>query len=251
MTTGFVWFQEPGYNTYYTGKLMDGHGIDTYDKPFIKGFNSSDFLLDPYPYSYYNSTYQRNHEIPKNYAGQHATEITTAKSLELLHTALENMNDRPFLLGISPIAPHSNIEPAKGDDSDLTMMAAPIPLPRHRHLFKNMKLSRTPNFNTANCTGVSRMADLINQNQTIINYQGHFYRQRLRALQGIDDLAGLSLHDDFDGMPMPITTSAVVSREHVALEFWGSAVLKNQYAKIGKFSIIHAMNARRHVGNPT
>lgn len=37
-----VWLQEAGYNTYYTGKMMNGHSITTYDSPRINGWNGSD-----------------------------------------------------------------------------------------------------------------------------------------------------------------------------------------------------------------
>ena len=47
--------QEQGYNTYYTGKPWNGHTVDNYNTPTVKGFNGSDFLLDPYTYQYYNA----------------------------------------------------------------------------------------------------------------------------------------------------------------------------------------------------
>lgn len=37
-----VWLQGQGYNTYYTGKLMNGHSTSDYDAPFAAGFNGSD-----------------------------------------------------------------------------------------------------------------------------------------------------------------------------------------------------------------
>jgi len=45
--------QALGYNTYYTGKLFNHHTVDNYHSPYVKGFNGSDFLLDPYTYEYY------------------------------------------------------------------------------------------------------------------------------------------------------------------------------------------------------
>lgn len=42
-----VYLQELGYNSYYTGKLFNSHTVDNYDDPPVKGFNASDFLLDP------------------------------------------------------------------------------------------------------------------------------------------------------------------------------------------------------------
>lgn len=42
-----VWLQEAGYDTYYTGKLMNGHSITTWNKPLPAGWNGTDckFLL--------------------------------------------------------------------------------------------------------------------------------------------------------------------------------------------------------------
>ncbi|KAB8079676.1 alkaline-phosphatase-like protein [Aspergillus leporis] len=181
-----VWFQNAGYNTYYTGKLMNAHSLSTYNKPFPQGFNGSDFLLDPHTYSYYNSTYQRNREPPKNYAGHYTTDVITEKALGFLNDALES--DRPFFVAVSPVAPHSNIDPGTLGGSSPTIMTEPIPAPRHRHLFQDVKLPRTPNFNPVNRTGVSWVSNLALQNQTVIDYEDHFYRQRLRALQGVDEL---------------------------------------------------------------
>ncbi|KAL4893623.1 alkaline-phosphatase-like protein [Aspergillus ambiguus] len=180
-----IWMQNAGYNTYYTGKLMNAHSVETYNTPFVKGFNGSDFLLDPYTYSYYNSSYQRNHEPPKSYAGNYTTDVITQKGLGFLNDALES--DRPFFLTVAPIAPHSNIDPASAS-SDHTVMTEPIPAPRHRHLFKDVKIPRTANFNPLNRTGVSSIRDLPLQNKTVVDYEDHFYRQRLRALQSVDEM---------------------------------------------------------------
>lgn len=39
-----VWMQAAGYNTYYVGKLMNSFSPKNYNKPYVKGFNGSDFL---------------------------------------------------------------------------------------------------------------------------------------------------------------------------------------------------------------
>lgn len=141
-----VWMQNAGYNTYYTGKLMNSHSVDSYNHPFVKGFNGSDFLLDPYTYSYYNSTYQRNHEPPKSYQGRYTTDVTNEKALGFLNDALKS--DRPFFLTAAPIAPHGNIDPSSL--AGTTKMTDPVPEPKYRHLFQDVKLPRTPNFNPVN-----------------------------------------------------------------------------------------------------
>lgn len=44
-----VWLSEAGYNTYYTGKLMNGHSTTTWNKPLPAGWNGTDckFIDDP------------------------------------------------------------------------------------------------------------------------------------------------------------------------------------------------------------
>lgn len=37
-----IWLQNAGYKTYYTGKLMNQHGIRTYNNPYVKGWDHSD-----------------------------------------------------------------------------------------------------------------------------------------------------------------------------------------------------------------
>ncbi|KAL4738200.1 alkaline-phosphatase-like protein [Aspergillus similis] len=179
-----LWLQDAGYNTYYVGKLFNAHSVTTYNNPFVKGFNSSDFLLDPFTYSYWNSSYQRNHETPKSYAGQYTTDVTEEKALGFLDDALED-KERPFFLTVAPIAPHFEQEPSHASD---TPPQAPIPAPRHAHLFPDARVPRVPSFNPLNQTGPSWIKDLKHQNQSVVEYEDFFYRQRLRALQGVDEM---------------------------------------------------------------
>ncbi|KAJ5902580.1 hypothetical protein N7495_003108 [Penicillium taxi] len=180
-----VWLQEAGYDTYYTGKLFNSHSIYNYDSPYPNGFNGSDFLVEPFTYSYLNSTYQRNREAPVSYEGQHTTDVITKKAHGFLDDALEG--ERPFFVTVSPVAPHSNIDP-HGLGAGPVVMTEPVPLKRHEHLFEDVKVPRTESFNPDEPSGVSWVRDLPQQNQTVVDYNDNFYRSRLRALQGVDEL---------------------------------------------------------------
>ncbi|KAJ5211454.1 uncharacterized protein N7498_003100 [Penicillium cinerascens] len=180
-----VWLQEAGYDTYYTGKLFNAHTIDNYHRPHVNGFNGSDFLLDPYTYTYLNATYQRNHDPPMSYEGQHTIDVITEKALGFLDDALQG--ERPFFVTVAPVAPHSNVDPNAMETGRITM-GAPVPLERHQHLFEDVKVPRTEHFNPDEPSGVSWIRDLPQQNQSVIDYNDHFYRSRLRALQGVDEL---------------------------------------------------------------
>ncbi|KAI9654214.1 MAG: hypothetical protein M1821_006742 [Bathelium mastoideum] len=184
-----VWLQNAGYNTYYTGKLFNSHTIENYDKPFPAGFTGSDFLLDPYTYQYYNSTFQRNRDVPIRHQGSYSTDILAEKAYGFLDDAVSAQN--PFFLTIAPVAPHSNVKFSGHDQpiqDQIVGFDTPLPAQRHAHLFPDVKIPRTDHFNPEKYSGVSWIRDLPRQNESNVAYNDHFYRQRLRALQAVDEL---------------------------------------------------------------
>lgn len=142
-----VWLQQAGYDTYYVGKLFNAHTVDNYNSPYVAGFNGSDFLLDPFTYSYLNSTYQRNRDTPVSYEGHYSVDVTANKSIGFLEDALAGQ--RPFFLVAAPIGPHSNVNPNLGTETihGSLRMTAPIPADRHKDLFEGVKVPRTKHFN--------------------------------------------------------------------------------------------------------
>ncbi|KXJ88871.1 alkaline-phosphatase-like protein [Microdochium bolleyi] len=186
-----VWLQQSGYNTYYTGKLFNAHTVDNYNDPFVPGWTGSDFLLDPYTYSYLNATYQRNRDPPVSYEGQYTIDVLAEKAYGFLDDAVAS--DKPFFLVAAPIAPHSNVDPnalvGKPDIIDIIRaFSAPIPAKRHEHLFEDAKVPRTDNFNPDEPLGAGWIKTLPKQSQQNIDFNDHFYRQRLRSLQSVDEL---------------------------------------------------------------
>ncbi|KAK8096984.1 Arylsulphatase [Apiospora kogelbergensis] len=191
-----IWLQDAGYNTYYTGKLFNAHSVNNYGSPHAAGWTSSDFLLDPFTYWYMNSTYQRNTDAPVSYEGRHSVEVLTEKALGLLGEAIKSSEEegrRPFFLGVAPVAPHANIWSPKykdGGHADLrdVEFTPPVPMERHKDLFAGVKVPRTSNFNPEQASGASWIKTLPRQTPENVDYNDHFYRQRLRALQGVDEL---------------------------------------------------------------
>ncbi|EKD11969.1 arylsulfatase [Drepanopeziza brunnea f. sp. 'multigermtubi' MB_m1] len=183
-----VWLQKAGYNTYYTGKLFNVHTVDNYDSPYAAGFTESDFLLDPYTYNYLNSTFQHTGETPRSYEGQYSTDVLAQKAYSLLDHAVQA--EEPFFLTLAPIAPHANIEMNGSalDDGHTLKFGSPVSAERHKHLFKDVKVPRTESFNPDNPSGANWLLGLKQQNKSNVDYNDHFYRQRLRALQAVDEL---------------------------------------------------------------
>lgn len=186
-----VWLQAAGYNTYYTGKLFNAHTVFNYDSPHAAGWTGSDFLLDPYTYRYLNATFQRNHDKPVSYEGKYATDVMAEKALGFLNEAIEdvNSNGKPFFLTVAPTAPHSDVDgDRKMREGDFTSQAPPVPAERHKHLFPDVIVPRTPNFNPDDPSGAYWIAKLPKQNQKNIEYNDEWYRKRLRTLQAVDEM---------------------------------------------------------------
>jgi arylsulfatase A-like enzyme len=308
-----VWLQKAGYATYYTGKMFNSHTIDNYNSPHLAGWTSNNFLLDPGTYSYLNPIFQKDFEEPVHHRGKHTTTLIQNHAADLIDLAVKS--EKPFFVAIAPIAPHSNIDT---NDGGPPVMTDPIPLEKHAHLFASAQIPRTSNFNPAESSGVSWIAQLPRLNDSSVEKLDEFYRKRIRALQGVDELveqvvfqlektgvlddtyiiftsdngyhlgqhrlppgkecgfeedirvpfvirgpgvskgttdraitshidvapsifeiAGIPTRDDFDGLPMPFATKSLDNlrtepREHVAVEYWGTAIAEGEVGGFGK-----------------
>ncbi|CAM1509412.1 Fc.00g031510.m01.CDS01 [Cosmosporella sp. VM-42] len=178
-----VWLREAGYETYYTGKLFNAHTDKNYDSPYPAGWTSTNYLLDPGTYSYLNPIYQRNQDPPVYHHGEHTIDIIAENARELLGQAIDSGN--PFFVGIAPVAPHSNIDVNR---PGIPLMTTPIPLERHKHFFEGVKVPRTENFNPDLPSSVGWINKLSKLNDSSVAYVDNFYRARLQALQGVDEI---------------------------------------------------------------
>lgn len=115
---------------------------------------------------------------------EHTSDLITAKAQRLLATALAA--NKPFFLGVAPVAPHSDI--SADHHAGIPTMTEPVPAARHRHLFPDVRVPRTANFNPEAPSGASWVRRLPRHNASAVEYLDHYYRQRLRALQAVDEL---------------------------------------------------------------
>jgi len=167
--------------------------VTNYHSPYVRGWNGSDFLLDPYTYSYLNSTFQRNQDPPRSYEGQHSVDVLAEKAYGFLDDAAKG--SRPFFIGLAPVAPHSDVTPKILDGGPppdriekYVGFSPPIPAKRHEHLFKDVRVPRTPHFNPDSPSGANWVRTLQKQTDENVEFNDHFYRQRLQTLQSVDEL---------------------------------------------------------------
>ncbi|TEA12122.1 Arylsulfatase [Colletotrichum sidae] len=268
-----VFLQDAGYNTYYTGKLFNAHTVDNYDSPHAAGWTGSDFLLDPYTYSYFNATFQRNKDAPVSHEGEYSTGVLAGKALGFLDDAVAE--DKPFFLGIAPIAPHSNVpsntvDEGVPDGKRAGFATPPIPAARHAHLFPDVVVPRTENFNPDKESGANWAVDELVESvvlkleeygileDTYIFYTTdngfHIGQHRLQPVpEGktveivtvhqdlVPTILGLAsgpLRTDLDGLAIPLTKpdfedAARTRHDHVTVEYCGIAASEGAWGFFG------------------
>ncbi|XWX01409.1 hypothetical protein V2A60_009437 [Cordyceps javanica] len=174
-----VWLQQAGYNTYYTGKLMNSHGVENYSQPLPAGWNRSDYLLDPRTYNYFSSNMSLDGQEPRSMEGTYSTDHIRDRAVEFLGNGIDA--GKPFFLGVAPIGPHQEYTPNGFD--------WPLPAARHRGLFEGLKVPRTPNFNPASAGGGAHyLASAPELEPDQLEYLDMNYQRRIEALQSVDEL---------------------------------------------------------------
>ncbi|KAH7102219.1 putative arylsulfatase [Auriculariales sp. MPI-PUGE-AT-0066] len=179
-----VFLSAAGYSNFYVGKWMNGMDSLTYGltktMQYMKGWTSSDILLAPNVYWYYDALMRRDKGSNKSYKGQYSTDVIRDKGLAYIDEA--HATGKPFFVGIAPIGPHEHV-PALGDAEKIPESAE-----RHKDLFPNATVPRTDNFNPSVASGGGWVLGLDRQSEDNVAFNDRFYRRRLQALQAVDEL---------------------------------------------------------------
>jgi arylsulfatase A-like enzyme len=163
--------QTAGYHTALIGKYLNGYPSSqgAYIPP---GWDEWAVLSGGM--QYYNYTLNENGTlVPYGTARKdYLTDVLTNKTVNFL----DRMSAAtPFFLLVAPYTPHDPAAPAY----------------RHRGLFADAKVPRSPAFNEADVSDKpTYVATLPRLSKTQIEGIDELYRQRLRALQAVDELIG-------------------------------------------------------------
>ncbi|GAA5836637.1 hypothetical protein JCM9279_000451 [Rhodotorula babjevae] len=182
--------RDAGYDVRYTGKLMNGHGVSTFSGELeADGFVDHAFLLDPHTYDYDNPAFSRTNGTAEYRPGEYSTDLVAEKALVFLDDAAQTP-DKPFFLGVAPIAPHSHISStSQSVDGFPLLFDLPRPAARHAHLFKDATLNYSrASFNPDVPSGASWVRHLDKLDSENVKYIEDFYRARLQSLQAVDEL---------------------------------------------------------------
>jgi arylsulfatase A-like enzyme len=179
-----TWLQEAGYNTYYTGKLMNGNTVKNWQASPVLGFNRSAILNDPFTYVYNNASFAIDGKQLVQYEGQYSTDVVRDFGLQYLEEAASS--GQPFFVGIAPIGPHAETTFINGS----AIFSNPVPAKRHKDLFATEVAPRKSSFNADDPSGAGFVRDLPHLNSSVVDYLDEWYRDRLRSLQAVDELVG-------------------------------------------------------------
>ena len=137
-----------------------------------------------------NPIFQRNEDRPVFHRDEYSTDLIRSKALGFLDDAIKNPSS-PFFLAVAPIAPHSDytIDINIGGDPPVGIdIEPPVSSPKYKDLFPEAIVPRGPSFNPDVPSGVDWIAELPQLSAQNISYNDHLYRQRLRALQSVDEI---------------------------------------------------------------
>ncbi|KAG1393280.1 hypothetical protein G6F60_011594 [Rhizopus arrhizus] len=204
-----IWLQKAGYHTNYIGKLMNQYSVNNYNHPIPKGFDYQDQLVDPYTYIYHTAVFSKDGQDPVYYPNQYQTDVIHAKAKAALKR-LENATD-PFFLWVAPMAPHAQF--TIHDNGSLSTGPA-VPAARHAHLFQDVKIPRHPHFNPKRQSKTAsfwKHLDRLSPEE--VGGLDEAYRNRLRALQAVDEMVG-SLMEELERQGRLENTFVVYSADN-------------------------------------
>ncbi|HVT60190.1 MAG TPA: sulfatase [Thermoanaerobaculia bacterium] len=161
-----------GYRTVMLGKYLNGYPNTAPSPSYIPpGWDEWYSPSAGNPYSEYNYTLNENgtqvvyHSSPSDYL----TDVIRGKAVDFIQRAAPS---QPVFVYFATYAPHAPYTPA----------------PRHMNLFSNLKAPRPPSFNEPDVSG--KPAYIMTKprlTQTQIDSIDADYRNRLRALQAVDE----------------------------------------------------------------
>ena len=159
---------DAGYETFLIGKYTNGYG-DSEASHVPKGWDHWHGMTD---LAFFGPHFSDQGKLVKTSEDTYQTDYISEHALKML---ANRNSSKPFFIQVSPFAPHAPSTPA----------------PRHAHLFPNMTAPRNPSFNPD-----QQLQDMkpswIKHLPTLIEGQivhiDEFYRNRLRALQAVDEM---------------------------------------------------------------
>lgn len=201
-----VKMQELGYTTHMTGKYLSGLQWGGEMQP--AGWTDFQGYLDPYVYMFNQTIMVNSDGNVSFFPFVHQSELLACTVQDMLSRKGQELARaptayKPFFMYIAPVVPHDETFFDEGcllgDSCFLIRQEGPIcactipptPMDRHANLFSDKKVPRTPDYNPeggALTKGPAWLQNMLLLNQTQLERIDWTYQQRLRSLQGVDEM---------------------------------------------------------------
>ncbi|KAI1771206.1 arylsulfatase [Hypoxylon cercidicola] len=171
------WMSQAGYRNEYIGKFLNGYSQKNYNIT-PKGWDHVDALVDPYTYVFNTPVMSLNGQRPIYYEGYHQSDVIRAKALDRIEYLTSQ--EKPFFLTLAPSTPHVQ-----------NGVYQCMPLARHANDFENVTAPRSRNWNPSDEIQKQKgswLSTLPRMNESVEAFADHSFRQRIRALQGVDEI---------------------------------------------------------------
>jgi N-acetylglucosamine-6-sulfatase len=162
-----TWLRRAGYRTALVGKYLNGYEVDPTHVP--PGWTE---WYATFSNRYFDYRINENGKLVRygSEAADHQTDVLSQKSVSIIRRSAKA--GKPFFLYLTPSAPHGPATPA----------------PRHESLFADATAPRTASFNEEDVSDKPKyIRDTSALTQTDIDAIDERYRDRLRALQAVDE----------------------------------------------------------------
>jgi N-acetylglucosamine-6-sulfatase len=157
-----------GYRTGFMGKYLNGY--DVMHQPADPGWDVWDVAGNGYPEFNYRISENGYPHLFGHKPTDYLTDVLANKATQFINSA-RSIN-RPFVLEVTPFAPHRPY----------------VPAPRYRHAYPTVRLPRTPAFDRLPTNAPSWLKGHPPLRSRQIAKQEHIYLQRVRADLAVDDL---------------------------------------------------------------
>lgn len=180
-----VWLRESGYATAHIGKFLNEYGRSD-PREIPPGWQDWYGLSGGSTYQMWGYSINENGTLYKygRFKGgnprTYQTDVLADKAVTYIRQ--RTTPKQPYFLSFATLAPHTEV-PAKGQ----AFWSGPRPAPRHKGMFADAQLPRTPSFNEADMRDKPRQLLRRKLGPRLIRGITADYRSRLESLQAVDD----------------------------------------------------------------
>lgn len=190
-----VWLHRAGYNTYFTGKYLNGYGVD--DPHYVPpGWTDWRATVDWTTYDYVRPTVNHNGRLWTY--DEYSTDVIREQSMAQLTE--QSGSRKPFFMWVNYVAPHTG-GPQETDDPKRTQtdpryqIPTTVPAPRDKGSFAGVQLPSNPAMFESDTSDKPASSPAHRSwDPTARAMLRIAYEQRLEALQDVDRSVAATMH---------------------------------------------------------